>query len=755
MPTFTAPHVAGFTRVAPWKRRQSPFDDEVPGGVPILGTAGVVGLNLIVEIAWGAQIAADPSTWTWTDVSSDVMTAGGKKVSITLGRTDETSVAQPAKCSFTLDNRSGAYSKGGQSRNYPNVKTNVPVRVRLVYQNVMYTRFYGYAVGFSPDWDHTGNYAIAVVQAEGALRRIQLNKKPVQSTLRRSIPQLPNLVEYWPCEDGALSTAFASAVGGPPTDNTPTITPAAFSGIPSSAPLPTISTGGGFAGGVRPYTFTGQSQIRYMINIPAAGLPDSSVVVSVTTNGALGRFDVVYYATGGGLFGFNIYNADLTINYTSPIFGGPGVNGNSYKLSIELTNSGADLNWQFGTYRLGDPSGGYASGTVVGKNISTVWGVFVSEFLTESGLSAGHITVENAVSSIFDTVQQVNAYRGEGANDRMVRLSSENNVPFTNSGPIGNYNMGYQPIDTYINCMRECEMVDQGMLCDGLNNGLTYFTRYSRTSQPATMTLDASAGDMAMPFTPLDDDFLIRNKEIITIKGGSDYTAEDVVGPYGTAAVGTYDQALTVNFQDDRYNDADHLANWLVHVGTASVQLGYRYPTLPLDLARRPAQIASWLTTSLFSRIDINNMYTARSQAPLGPIRLLVEGWTETFDQLRWNVSVNASSYEPWRVAVLADVTGDTNEFICHLDTDGCVTALFVSAGSSSIPVTITGVTPWTTVADDFPFQVSIRGVPITVTSISALSGVSQTMTVTPATVLNDIPAGSAVAVWRPPYLGY
>ncbi len=756
----TAPLSAGSDLARPvrWHRRVH-FGEEVPAGVPILQNAGIAGLNLVVEVAWGAVLTADPATWQWFDVTRDVMTAGGKNVSITLGKTDEASLAQPAHCSFMLDNRSGVYSKGGQSINYPNVKINTPVRVRTIYQNVSTIRFYGYSVGFDPDWDHTGNYAVVSVKAEGALRRIQLGKKPIQSALRRSIPSRTSVVAYWPCEDGPLANQLSVVRGGTTASIVPVTTPAAFSGFASSAPIPTVGTGGGWNGFVALYPQTGTNVVRFIGQVPATGIADVTSIAGIGITGTgVATVLLVYGTLAGGSLALYFYDASGAL-ITTTAFITFAINGELLRFSIEFVNSGSNVNWAVAIYQVNAPIASVGSGTVNNINVNAVNGVSISTFGAASGFSAGHVTVENTFTSLYDLSPQQNAFVGENASNRMTRLSSENNVPLTQIfdglGHTASYNMGAQPIDTYINCIRECEAVDQGLLCDGLNNGLTYFIRYDKTSIASSMTLDASAGDMAMPFTPLDDDLLMRNRQVVTLKGAGDYIAQDDTSAFSVANVGMYDQSATINFADNKYDDPFHLANWLVHVGTSSMQVGYRYPKLELDFARRPAQIPAWLSTPLWGRVDINNLNTARSQAQLGPVQLLVEGWTETISQFRWNAAVNASPYEPWRVVVLANQTGDTGEFICHLDTDGCVVTSPVAAGASSFAVTITGITPWTTASDDFPFQVDVAGVPITVTAISALSGSSQTFTVTGATVLNSIAAGTSVSVWRETTLGY
>jgi len=74
------------------------------------------------------------------------------------------------------------------------------------------------------------------------------------------------------------------------------------------------------------------------------------------------------------------------------------------------------------------------------------------------------------------------------------------------------------------------------------------------------------------------------------------------------------------------------------------------------------------------------------------------------------------------------------------------------SAGASSLSVATASGPLWTTTADDFPFDVEVGGIRVTVTAISGGSS-PQTFTVTGATVTKALSSGSAVTVWRPPVL--
>lgn len=85
--------------------------------------------RLSVEAAFGYSItAASPA---WTDITPYVDLIAG--VSMGRGASDEQSETQPGTCTLTLDNSDGRFSPGRASgAYYPNIKKNVPIRIRVV-----------------------------------------------------------------------------------------------------------------------------------------------------------------------------------------------------------------------------------------------------------------------------------------------------------------------------------------------------------------------------------------------------------------------------------------------------------------------------------------------------------------------------------------------------------------------------------------------------------------------------------------------
>jgi hypothetical protein len=86
--------------------------------------------RLSVEAAFGYSItAASP---VWTDITPYVDLIAGVQIPVR-GASDEQSETQPGTCTLTLDNSDGRFSPGRASgAYYPNVKKNVPIRVRVI-----------------------------------------------------------------------------------------------------------------------------------------------------------------------------------------------------------------------------------------------------------------------------------------------------------------------------------------------------------------------------------------------------------------------------------------------------------------------------------------------------------------------------------------------------------------------------------------------------------------------------------------------
>lgn len=158
----------------------------------------------VVDLALGADLTADPATWTWTDITTKVRYSPG--IDITQGRRDETDSSQPAQCRLTLDNTSGRFSpRNPNGAYYPNIRLNTPLRVRMKVGEDSFTRSESSAFGTADSgqtWS-TGGGSASDFSVTGSVAQITMGSVNVS---RRAVI-VDTLLD---CEQ--LVTVAASAV---------------------------------------------------------------------------------------------------------------------------------------------------------------------------------------------------------------------------------------------------------------------------------------------------------------------------------------------------------------------------------------------------------------------------------------------------------------------------------------------------------------------------------------------------------------
>lgn len=724
-------------------------------GVPLLTAQLGAGARLAVEVAWGADLTTAMAGWVWTDITSSVRMDPG--LALRHGRNDEASNVQPAQCSMILNNSTGAYSRGGQSPNWPFVRRNTPLRVSVDATGLgtFETLFIGYADSWQPTWDQSAHVATVALTASGILRRLEQHDSPVQSSLRRELSNDPTVVAYWPLEEGKKTTDPQSAIPGhPPMEVYDTVVEfgADTSTFDSSVQSPKIVFGA-LAGPVPLYTPTSEWQTRLLMKFSDDGtkMTDTGVMLRVLTDRVdIGRFDVLWRA--GGMPEVRTYDAAGTLLTASGAIGGFSLIGKAGRFVLEVKQNGVNVDWkvvfQSTDELVGAPVG---SGSVAGT-LGRVTRVFIAPDGNHTDLVVGHLVVQKTITSVFSDFSELSAYVNEYASTRFNRLCDENGIAKIALGdgmvatPLEK--MGVQKPQSLLALLREVEAAGDSILYDGdRNEGLVLWTRRARENRTPSMTIATS--QLATPLQPVDDDADLLNRAQVTRQDGGSTVAEDITGPLGTNAVGTYDASTTLNVAAD--TSLPDFASWYVHKGTIE---GYRYPSIDLDLKAAPSLVASWLTISgPGQRIDITGPELVAAGHPTGTIELEVQGYSQVITPYSWKVSINCAPYQPWRIIRLAADTGDTSEFTARLDTDGSTVASAASAGATSLSVATTTGPLWTTAADDFPLVVEVGGIAVTVTAISGASS-PQTFTVTGSTVTKALAAGLALDVYRPTVLG-
>lgn len=727
-------------------------------GVPVLPRVLGQDAALVVEVAFDGGLGIDQGEWTWTDVSADVRQSPG--IALSLGRSDEASTSQPAKCTFVLDNGSGAYSASPEGPYWPNIRQGVPVRVRVDPDGGgLITLFQGYAVSWTPSWDLTGRADVTMrLEAAGILRILGQGAKPVASVMRRVLTDASSVVAYWPCEDGPAATYFAAARGRSHMTFLGEPKPAEDSTFLCSSPLPRFGTAK-FVGEVDDYEVdpveNGQ-QVRALFVFPDSELTDQTTIMRVYTSGTLARVDLRYNVGGAmDLKGYD-YRDNLIYDGGAVAFNG-SVKGTARRISFEMYQAGGVVHFGVNhvpvyggsTYNIwsipGDPNVAGTAGKITRVEINP------DADPNSTAVAFGHVVVQNVRTGISDLADGLTAYSMEyglsTTSGRIYRLCRENGVPLSVAGsglPLSQATdrLGPQVPATLLELLREVEAADQGFLFDGVSAGLYYRTRQFVEGSSSVLTVDAAQLQLAAPFGPTADDQRIVNVATVTRTRGASATYEQVDGPLGTATVGLFDSSATVNTWRDE--SAIQYASLMVARGTLP---GYRYPSVVVDVAATPELARAAAAARPGSRVLVANVRSVLPGAPDDEVELVVEGVAHAISESGWKTTLACSPFDVWRVGLVADDTGDTREFLARPESDGSTLATSASAGATSISVATPSGPLWTTEIDDFPLQLDVGGVLVTATACSGSSS-PQTFTIAPLPV--GRPAGVPVTVGRP-----
>lgn len=211
----------------------------------------------------------------------------------------------------------------------------------------------------------------------------------------------------------------------------------------------------------------------------------------------------------------------------------------------------------------------------------------------------------------------------------------------------GDYDLGSVPGRRQYGTMR---VTDNGhtiaLAGTGYHDGTVMManTAYLHVSNPV-WALDGKSGgkgDLVNPFAPVLDDQGMRNDMTAKRQDGGEATFVDQAH---VDARGRYDADITVNVESD-----DQLADeaaWRVHLGTTP---GMRYPAISPALNVRPELVGQWLATELGDAGEVTGL---PPQHPTDTVSLIAEGYRETIQPHRWDVTANTAAASPYTVAQL------------------------------------------------------------------------------------------------------
>ncbi|MCR3732182.1 hypothetical protein FHS35_009100 [Streptomyces umbrinus] len=547
-------------------------------------------------------------------------------------------------------------------------------------------RYIGEISTWPKKWQPDGSDIWTPVEASGVLRRYDQGAKALNSTLRRRIPS-GNPSAYWPMEEDSLASRAYSPVPG--------VSPAAMTGVewaavdtlPSSKALPQLGAAATLSAIVPSTANDGEWQVEFVYNADDKTPPDPgphAELISISTTGTIRRWWVGMRAGAVRLFGYNA-SGTAVVNVLM------GVGGDVFHGWVRLRLWCRDEGGGQMAYRVdfqdvgGDAGGTGATITAAAGRVTAItanWGP-----LTE-GWAFGHLSVLPTASNTLYTGSD-RAYSGENAWQRLLRLASEEGIPMGRvAGPLELERVGPQRPDTLLELLHSAAEADGGILIEDHDRlGLVYRDRSSMYTQEPALTLVYGQPGLGVDLEPLDDDTSSRNDITVKRSGGSEGRAVLEEGKLSVqappAGIGVYDEAPELSLDDD--TQTEPVACWRLHLGTYD---GDRYPAVTVMLHKPGAQhlIPAVLGLRLGDVIRLKNLPPWVS---FDDVDLIVQGYHETLDLQRWEVTFNCSSGGPWNTAKASHtVYGKAN-------TTGHELAAAVTANAAVLPVVATAGLPW------------------------------------------------------------
>jgi hypothetical protein len=732
VPTPIAPLISG------WQRRVG----GQPGPWSVASASGVAsggyGPNgLLVELLIDGN---------WVDITPRVMVRdSGGQITITRGQTAEGQAPSPGTCQFELNNRDGLFSLGNPlSPYYGKIGRNTQIRVSVARGDDKNYRFWGEVPAWPEDWDLSGQDVWVEIEAAGILRRLNQGSTPLRSTMYRGLTSAATATPkaYWPCEDMSQATSIASALGGPSMTLFGSPALASDTGFACSASLPVLTTSS-LLGTVPPYPVSGQTQVRFLMYLPAAPA-DGTQLVRVRTTGGTIPYWAITYSTGGALAIRGLDTDQTTVLISS---GGISFNLDNKRVyvSMALTQNGSNVDWVVGVVGT-DGSTGQLSNTFSSQTVGRITEVAVMPGQTVTGAVFGHISVQSSVTNTLDLLGQVQAYVGEKAADRIGRLCIEEGVNYVRIGTNSTDAMGPQLPARFMDLLQECVEVDQGILLERETAfGLAYLSRVAMYNLAPRLTLSYPAHQLAAVPRPVPDDQNTRNRVTTTRPSGSSATAEALTGPLSTlappAGVGVYPDDPTLNVQLD--SALQQHAWWRVHLGTVNEP---RYPAMTINLAH-PA-MATLRNNALLVLFGARVVITAPPGRLGGDISQLVIGIQEQLTHFEHRITFIGQPESPYHIATLDSLT------LGRLDTGGSALAGDMTPASGTVLVAAPGAL-WTTDPAQFPVGATVAGEQVTITGITGASSPQQfTMTRSVNGVVKPHQAGESISLTQPMILG-
>jgi hypothetical protein len=544
---------------------------------------------------------------------------------------------------------------------------------RLTGATAYQPRFAGYCSEIVPGSTSFGRDLRTAVTCGSALRVYTQGTPAAQSNFYRYLTDRTPIA-YWPLESGTQGTSYASPIAGV----LPAIVGGASGGtdsasFPTSGALVQLSENG-FVTGLIPAVAAASNQsgsasvLTYLNGDPGSGTvpPEDGDIFAVTfaaTSGsstsiaAIGVAGIQNQAVFVVVFGDG---STSNLNY-SGAFSGVIVNLlQPLGIAISWAPNGTNPTTKTDiTIKCAPASGGpelsngvYTVTATAGRATSLTAGPILSGTNANALLTVGHMAYSNRGTvtdygngglypNTYAFTEMVRGWNREDVVVRMLRLAQEDSVPLSLpavvDGTVNSANQnvwhGPQPIATGPDLFTLAQATDGGELAEARGfAGLLYRPLAALCSQAVSQTFDYSTpGYIGAPFTPADDDTLIRNDVTASQTNGSSARAYQATGALGInpppSGVGQYVTSVTVD-TSQQGRDLPNIASWNLALGTIDAE---RFKAVTSVLEAIPAAAAALMAVDIGQHVQTAN--TPAWVQP-GPADHLVIGTTEVIGAL-------------------------------------------------------------------------------------------------------------------------
>ena len=686
------------------------------------------------------------------------------RVKIKRGRDNEATRAQPSSCKIKLKNPSRWWSpRNTAGPHYGKLGRNVRLRVTVNPGDKDYIRFTGFVSKWPQEWT-TGDHRWVSLEANGILRRLNQGKAPLKTPILRSM-ESQNPYAYWPLADLSDATQAASSVdGGAPMFQFGDGVSFAGTTAPDGSPAVVIPSGA-LVGYVSP-AVTGNSNgwvIGFGMKLTAPPLDADAGRSQITfflDSTDFTKIDILP-ASSDGLFPVQAVMLDpsavgYTINMSPSGYTEAQVNTlydgqwHYYQLiavrtsATTMTVSGyydGELQGSFPGMPLLNPT----TGNVVSAHINPTFRDWTTFNLAFSNLSVLPTMVINNLADAF------NAYIGESAIARYIRLCMEENIPYmvVETAP-DTETMGPQGTKSIMDLLRECEATNEGVIDEAKTGELRLISRTALWNQPPSMQIDYLSGAIQPGFIPTDDDLQTRNDWTITRQGGASGQWVQNTGPLNVNdpeddpdGIFKYDDSATLSLETD--NQPIQHAALRVAKGTIDE---IRIAKMPLHFSQIAGRglLASWLKMDF---ADTSGFWINNPPQDIGgqQIRQTMTGYDESIDRFEWTADISGTPATIDQGFGTADSFGFT-------DCDASFLAEDLDTTETSIDLQINDTCTW--LHNDGDYRITIRGEEVLLTAVGAPvgAGTSWTQTITVVRSVNGVvlshPIGTQIYITEP-----